>query len=411
MALPKLSKPKAPASFRKARAPSAVSGEFPLPKYLSLLGLQAVLLAFSVVVLPRGDLPFALSAPRTKTSADRPEWEWVAYLSRDPLAFALWACGGAAVVSVWWAAELGKLVQDQKDWARATSATDETAEEAVKRKTEASGKRLKVRRWSLALCSWTSSCSDGSSGDDRVARRLFVPVTSSSALGPRRRQRTAPQEPHLARSCSLKELTLPVPAPPLQSLKDAVLSTLVVTPILFVFLLLLGAPIPSFAPLALQTQAATLALALFLATLCAFVPVSVLGAPDLLSEGAQGGSQRWMWVRLFVERECVPPTCPLLFTAASAQADDPRPSSPARLPSLKSPYERALVYPPLGALAGAWLGALPLALDWDRPWQAWPITPILGATVGYIVGGGWSAGKAGLEALARSLADEQKKAQ
>jgi len=38
------------------------------------------------------------------------------------------------------------------------------------------------------------------------------------------------------------------------------------------------------------------------------------------------------------------------------------------------------------SLAGAWLGAVPLPLDWDRPWQAWPITCCLGAVAGHVAG-------------------------
>ena len=44
-----------------------------------------------------------------------------------------------------------------------------------------------------------------------------------------------------------------------------------------------------------------------------------------------------------------------------------------------------LVYPVIGVLVGSWLGAIPIALDWDRPWQAWPLTPAYGAVAGYIV--------------------------
>lgn len=43
------------------------------------------------------------------------------------------------------------------------------------------------------------------------------------------------------------------------------------------------------------------------------------------------------------------------------------------------------MYPAIGTLAGSWVGAIPIALDWDRPWQAWPLTPAYGAVVGYIV--------------------------
>lgn len=38
------------------------------------------------------------------------------------------------------------------------------------------------------------------------------------------------------------------------------------------------------------------------------------------------------------------------------------------------------------ALLGAWIGVIPLALDWDRPWQAYPITIVLGSYMGYAVG-------------------------
>ncbi|KZZ87376.1 GPI biosynthesis protein Pig-F [Ascosphaera apis ARSEF 7405] len=39
----------------------------------------------------------------------------------------------------------------------------------------------------------------------------------------------------------------------------------------------------------------------------------------------------------------------------------------------------------LGVLVGAWFGAVPIPLDWDRAWQAYPITIITGAYIGYAV--------------------------
>ncbi|KFY69724.1 hypothetical protein V498_10426, partial [Pseudogymnoascus sp. VKM F-4517 (FW-2822)] len=50
-----------------------------------------------------------------------------------------------------------------------------------------------------------------------------------------------------------------------------------------------------------------------------------------------------------------------------------------------------------GTLIGSWLGAIPIPLDWDRPWQAWPVTVAVGAYVGWgigrqagvLVGGRW----------------------
>ncbi|KAH7148513.1 GPI biosynthesis protein family Pig-F-domain-containing protein [Dactylonectria macrodidyma] len=39
-----------------------------------------------------------------------------------------------------------------------------------------------------------------------------------------------------------------------------------------------------------------------------------------------------------------------------------------------------------GATIGAWLGAVPIPLDWDREWQKWPVTIVVGAYLGYISG-------------------------
>ncbi|GMY12470.1 glycosylphosphatidylinositol anchor biosynthesis protein 11-like isoform X2 [Fagus crenata] len=38
-----------------------------------------------------------------------------------------------------------------------------------------------------------------------------------------------------------------------------------------------------------------------------------------------------------------------------------------------------------GAVIGAWLGAWPMPLDWERPWQEWPICVSYGAMAGYLV--------------------------
>jgi len=39
-----------------------------------------------------------------------------------------------------------------------------------------------------------------------------------------------------------------------------------------------------------------------------------------------------------------------------------------------------------GTVLGAWLGALPMPLDWDRDWQAWPLTCVYGALGGHALG-------------------------
>ncbi|KAI0108299.1 GPI biosynthesis protein family Pig-F-domain-containing protein [Daldinia grandis] len=40
----------------------------------------------------------------------------------------------------------------------------------------------------------------------------------------------------------------------------------------------------------------------------------------------------------------------------------------------------------IGACVGAWLGAVPIPLDWDREWQKWPVTIVCGVYAGYLVG-------------------------
>jgi len=49
-----------------------------------------------------------------------------------------------------------------------------------------------------------------------------------------------------------------------------------------------------------------------------------------------------------------------------------------------NPLHSTLYLNSVCSLAGAWLGAIPLPLDWDRPWQAWPITSCLGAVAGHV---------------------------
>lgn len=53
--------------------------------------------------------------------------------------------------------------------------------------------------------------------------------------------------------------------------------------------------------------------------------------------------------------------------------------------SARAPFDEAfggLV----GACVGAWLGAVPIPLDWDREWQKWPVTILCGIYAGYAVG-------------------------
>ncbi|KAF2214857.1 hypothetical protein CERZMDRAFT_82761 [Cercospora zeae-maydis SCOH1-5] len=56
-----------------------------------------------------------------------------------------------------------------------------------------------------------------------------------------------------------------------------------------------------------------------------------------------------------------------------------------RLASLQQPFDEVYGMS-LGACAGAWLGAIPIPLDWDREWQKWPVTIICGMYAGAVMG-------------------------
>ncbi|NXP27311.1 PIGF protein, partial [Scytalopus superciliaris] len=49
-------------------------------------------------------------------------------------------------------------------------------------------------------------------------------------------------------------------------------------------------------------------------------------------------------------------------------------------------WESSLQITTVCSILGAWFGAFPIPLDWDRPWQVWPISCSLGATFGYVAG-------------------------
>ncbi|KAI0293643.1 GPI biosynthesis protein family Pig-F-domain-containing protein [Multifurca ochricompacta] len=119
-------------------------------------------------------------------------------------------------------------------------------------------------------------------------------------------------------------------------------------------IILFGAPF-------IQYVQHTALLALLLALYTTFPPAYVLGPPRLglpfLSASASNAIvQNDLWVRIFAER------------------------------NTRNPPERALLYPTYGAFLGAWCGVIPIGLDWDRPWQAYPLTPAAGASLGYITG-------------------------
>ncbi|KAF8665035.1 hypothetical protein AX16_000647 [Volvariella volvacea WC 439] len=133
----------------------------------------------------------------------------------------------------------------------------------------------------------------------------------------------------------------------LKDLRDAGLMTLASSFVFHIALVLFGAPL-------LLHAFRTYTLALLVSFLVVFPPAYALGVPSFQSD-ALSLVRRITWVRLFAEF------------------------------SVRTPIERALVYPAIGTVVGCWLGAIPIALDWDRPWQGWPLTPTFGGIAGYIM--------------------------
>jgi len=131
-------------------------------------------------------------------------------------------------------------------------------------------------------------------------------------------------------------------------LKGATAFTLCAALTMHIVVVLFGAPLTTHI---LQTAL----LALVVAILTVFTPACVLGLPSLNSDTPSMIS-RLTWTRLFVEL------------------------------SPRNAIERAMLYPTVGTFIGGWLGAIPIALDWDRPWQAWPLTPLFGSLGGYVIG-------------------------
>ncbi|KAM0788139.1 hypothetical protein ACM66B_001304 [Microbotryomycetes sp. NB124-2] len=122
----------------------------------------------------------------------------------------------------------------------------------------------------------------------------------------------------------------------------AVTTTLAASLVFHLAAILLGAP---FFARALETYLLSL-----LVSVLAILPIAIT-VPT---------SERYTWLRLF---------------SSLAPANN---------------LEFALLAPAVGAIVGCWLGAVPIPLDWDRPWQKWPTTCTLGALAGHAVGSGIS---------------------
>ncbi|KAF8607304.1 hypothetical protein BDV93DRAFT_520175 [Ceratobasidium sp. AG-I] len=149
------------------------------------------------------------------------------------------------------------------------------------------------------------------------------------------------------------KITVPPTPARLLAAKDSLIATAFTFPIILLTLVLFGAPLDGH-------YVATSFLALLMSILTVWTPAFTFGLPSISSTTLKNQEKRQKWVDLFVE-----------FSA-------------------RSPIDRATVFPAIGAILGCWLGVLPMPLDWDRPWQAWPLTPAYMAIIGHAIGAGAS---------------------
>lgn len=142
----------------------------------------------------------------------------------------------------------------------------------------------------------------------------------------------------------------------------------------------------------------TFALSLLISILTIYAPARCLTLPSFWSPQADETALKQKWTRIFNQLRYAS----LSMGSSILHAHDNVYHSP------KSGAERALLYPFFATIFGAWCGAYPLALDWDRPWQAWPLTPAIGAILGYILGSFASASVTTTIHLARTVEDPRK---
>jgi len=112
-----------------------------------------------------------------------------------------------------------------------------------------------------------------------------------------------------------------------------------------------------------------------------FVYITVCFGAPVLSYWAETGSFCFLLTLLtaYPVLLIIGPNISSLFLVYTSQAE--------------SPLTSTLFLIWMFTLLGAWLGAFPIPLDWDRSWQAWPIPCCLGAVAGHVIGNVVGAGR------------------
>eukprot|EP00515_Schizochytrium_aggregatum_P007756 CAMPEP_0202074386 /NCGR_PEP_ID=MMETSP0964-20121228/3580_1 /ASSEMBLY_ACC=CAM_ASM_000500 /TAXON_ID=4773 /ORGANISM="Schizochytrium aggregatum, Strain ATCC28209" /LENGTH=197 /DNA_ID=CAMNT_0048641531 /DNA_START=76 /DNA_END=669 /DNA_ORIENTATION=- len=141
-----------------------------------------------------------------------------------------------------------------------------------------------------------------------------------------------------------------------------------------------GPPRAAREPMQFETLAASCGLHVAIGTPIAYTALVLFGAP--LFE---------MWERT-LDIACVLALLVAMPVALSTRAGSSLPSVLHAFVGVlvrlewQTAEDLILVTQAHGAILGAWLGAIPIPLDWDRPWQAWPCTIAYGAYAGFMIG-------------------------
>uniref|UniRef100_A0A8C9G678 Phosphatidylinositol glycan anchor biosynthesis class F n=1 Tax=Pavo cristatus TaxID=9049 RepID=A0A8C9G678_PAVCR len=112
--------------------------------------------------------------------------------------------------------------------------------------------------------------------------------------------------------------------------------------------------------------------------LCAVSIVLTALVPALFLDGFSVLGTHLTWL-------CVCSVCVSVLSISLCLILKPSPSS-KRSSLAMSIWENSLQITTMCSILGGWFGAFPIPLDWDRPWQVWPISCSLGATFGYMAG-------------------------
>ncbi|KAK9896455.1 hypothetical protein P389DRAFT_171633 [Cystobasidium minutum MCA 4210] len=133
----------------------------------------------------------------------------------------------------------------------------------------------------------------------------------------------------------------------LPSIPETLLSLPITSVLLFVMIILMGAPMARLLP-------ETALFSAYLAVLAFTAPLHVLRSP--YSTTNDKIAVRSQWSRLFASF---------------------RP---------RSDIEIAMLLPAYGAIIGTMIGVIPEGLDWEESWQKWPVPCLLGSYVGWAIG-------------------------